>query len=174
MRGAQIHAFGFPWVEVRDGDPTALLLMSRHYTARRARAAAAESVPLILGPGEKLVLVTPCGRALFGWRRFIDHADDGSGRRQTGINCAVFRNEGAGLSSWLIRAACVHALERWPLELRVYTYVDPERVASPNPGWCFMRAGWQACGLTRGGLRILELAAPNPSALRASAFPLCG
>ncbi len=172
MRGAQ-QSFGFlPWLEVRDGDPTALLLMSRHYTARAARAASPESVPLILGPGEKYLLLSPCGRALAAWRKFIDHADDGTGSPQSGVNCAVFRNEGAGLSSALIWSAALMARARWPDERRLYTYVDPARVASSNPGWCFIRAGWRACGWTRGGLRILELVAPEPSAfgVRASAL----
>lgn len=157
MRGAQLHAFGEMWVEVPDGDPTALLLMSRHYTARPGRRVSPESIPLLVGPGEKMVLVTPCALALFAWRRFIDHADDGSGQPQEGVNCAVFRNEGLLLSSRLIQSAVLLARVRWPAERRFYTYVDPERVASQNPGWCFMAAGWRRCGKTRGGLRILEL-----------------
>ena len=58
-------------------------------------------------------------------------------------------------SSNLIRAADVIADIEWPGE-RHYTYVDPRRVRSSNPGYCFIRAGWDPCGYTRGGLRILE------------------
>lgn len=156
MRGAQISAgFGEEWVEVRDGDPTALLLFSRHYSARPGRREKPESIPLLVGPGAKMVLVSPTGDALFAWRYFMDHADDGTGEPQRGVNCAVFRNEGPALSSTLIRSAVVLARRRWPYAPRVYTYVDPARVASGFPGWCFIRAGWKRCGVTRGGLQIL-------------------
>lgn len=37
-----------------------------------------------------------------------------------------------------------------------YTYVNPEKVRSSNPGFCFLVAGWQRCGRTRSGLLILE------------------
>jgi hypothetical protein len=160
VRGLQIRAFGVDWVQVPDGDPTALLLMSRHYTARPSRLENPESIPLLVGPGEKMVLVHVTGLALFAWRRFIDHADDGTGQPQRGVNCAVFRNEGAGISSKLIRSAVAIADQRWPDAGRYYTYVDPARVDSPNAGWCFMCAGWKRCGKTRGGLRILELRRP--------------
>ena len=34
--------------------------------------------------------------------------------------------------------------------------VDPKAVRSTNPGYCFMAAGWRRCGVTKGGLIILE------------------
>ena len=110
---------------------------------------------LFVGPGEKLVLVTPCRRGLFIWRKFISR--DG----QRGVNCAVFRNEGAGLSVHLIRAADLVADKRWPGE-RHFTYVDPAATASRRSrhaqlGECFIRAGWQPCGTTKSNrLTILE------------------
>jgi hypothetical protein len=89
---------------------------------------------------------------LFVWRKFIDDAVP----KQEGVNCAVFRNEGAGLSSRLIMAADDLAWYRWPGE-RLYTYVDPKRTRHKrDPGRCFIRAGWRPCGWTKGGLRILE------------------
>ena len=36
------------------------------------------------------------------------------------------------------------AWERWPGE-RLFTYVDPNKVRSFNPGYCFLRAGWDRC-----------------------------
>jgi len=89
-----------------------------------------------------MVLLTPDARALFVWRKFI------SGDGQTGVNCAVFRNEGAGISSELIRDAMVLAWERWP-GARLYTYVNPKRIQSSNPGYCFIKAGWNRCGYTK-------------------------
>lgn len=76
--------------------------------------------------------------------------------RQRGVNCAVFRNESATLSSELIRAAEPFARARWPRAKRWYTFVDPSKIRSVNPGCCFLLAGWHRCGKTKGGLIILE------------------
>lgn len=126
------------WMEVRDGNRTAAAIYDRHYS----RNPASRGDPRCAGPGFKMVLLTPCARALFVWRKFI------SKDQQDGVNCAIFRNEGAGLSSDLIRAAMVLGWQRWPGE-RFYTYVNARRVASPNPGFCFQRAGWSRCGITK-------------------------
>ena len=100
-----------------------------------------------------MVLLTPRADALFVWRKFIDDAIP----RQTGVNCAVFRNEGPQLSSFLILEAMVLAWERWPGE-RLYTYINPKKVRRKrDPGRCFLRAGWKPCGQTMGGLLILDV-----------------
>ncbi len=136
------------WHIVRDGDYTVRTIFDRHYS--RYRYADGRDPALFVGPGQKMVLVTPCARAIFVWRKFI------SGDGQQGVNCAIFRNEGAGLSSSLILEAERVAWERWPGE-RFYTYVDPRKVASRNPGYCFIAAGWRRCGVTkRRGLLIFE------------------
>ena len=135
------------WWMTRDGDRDCLALYERHYSAYRY--ADGRERKLFVGPGEKVVLRTERADALFVWRRFID--DSG----QDGINCAVFRNEGSYLSSVLIRQADAIADCLWPGS-RHYTYVDRTKVASTNPGFCFLRAGWRRCGVTKGGLVILE------------------
>lgn len=132
-------ATGAPWIEVRDGNLTARALFDRHYS--RAKNKRADDTRIV-GPGGRMVLLTPCARALFVWRDFI------SKDAQDGINCAVFRNEGAGLASDLIVAAMTLAWERWPGK-RFYTYINPRRVRSSNPGCCFKRAGWRRCGITK-------------------------
>src|SRR5438046_2499229 len=88
------------WIEVKDGNETAMSLFLRHYTARKRR-----KIRQFIGPGNKMPLLTPDARAVFAWRKF--KSDSG----ELGVNCAVFRNEGssAGVSSDLIRAACVKA-----------------------------------------------------------------
>lgn len=140
------------WVPILDGDDEARALFDRHYS--RYVYADGRKPLLFLGPGEKLVLSTPCRRSLFAWRRF--RSADG----QTGVNCAIFRNEGAGLSSDLIREADELADRRWPGE-RHFTYVNPRAVQSRNPGYCFIMAGWNRCGITkRRKLLILERPAP--------------
>jgi hypothetical protein len=136
------------WVITKDGDDTARAIFQRHYSYRPY--ADGRRPLLFTGPGEKLVLVRGDARALFVWRRFV--SADG----QQGVNCAVFRNEGAELSSRLIREADALADARWPGE-RHYTYVAPKRIRSSNPGCCFKAAGWRACGTTKWNkLTILE------------------
>jgi hypothetical protein len=141
--------FPFPgkWRGVKDGNLCALDLYLRHYSARHYRDGRERK--LFCGPGEKMVLLTIDGKALFVWRKFV--SDDG----QKGINCAVFRNEGPFLSSDLIKEAVELAWKRWPGE-RLYTYVNPKKIRSTNPGYCFICSGWTACGKSRGGLVIME------------------
>lgn len=149
---AQPFLIGEGWMEVPDGNPTAEALFMRHYSRRpggRKRRG------LICGPGFKMVLLWPDARALFVWRRSLHRADD-----QVGVNCAVFRNEGAGLSSALIQLADAIAFARWPGE-RHFTFVDAAqttrgRAASSPAGACFVHAGWRQCGVTEKGLVILE------------------
>lgn len=139
-----------PWVLVRDGNPTAAAVYDRHYS----RNPGSRGDDRVAGPGRKMVLLTPCVRALFVWREFKTKDETAS---PGDINCAIFRNEGAGLSSELIRAAMALAWARWPGR-RLYTYVNPRRVRSPNPGYCFKRAGWRLCGVTKTRrLLILEV-----------------
>lgn len=144
----QPFLIGTGWIEVKDGNDSVREIFERHYSRRPY--ADGRTPKLVVGPGEKLLLMTACARAIFAWRKFID--DSG----QTGVNCAIFRNEGAGLSSELIRQADAIAEVRWPGERR-YTYVNPKKIASRNPGYCFLMAGWRRCGVTkRHRLLILE------------------
>jgi hypothetical protein len=156
------------WVPILDGDPAAAAMYERHYSSARSRSRRrARGTLLIMGPGYKLLLMTPCRRALFAWRKqkFVP-----------GVECAIFRNEGAGLSSDLIRAADAIADARWP-GARHYTYVDPAAVANSNAGRCFVRADWRYVRMgeskysprlrTSRGLFVLErnhLASPLASA----------
>lgn len=135
------------WWLTKDGDTDCLAMYERHYSgiARTGRRRVAQFV----GPGEPIVLRTLNGDAMFVWRRFKD--DSG----QTGINCAVFRNESAHRSSELIRQADAIADFAW-VDRRHYTYVNAEKVRSTNPGFCFIAAGWKRCAMTKSGLHILE------------------
>ena len=137
------------WVSVRDGDPRAKGLQARHYSAHLYRDGRR---PLkIMGPGEYLLLMTVDCRALFGWRLSIWREDG-----QSGVSCTIFRNEGALRSSDLIGEADAMAWQRWPEQPRHYTYVNAAKVSSPNPGYCFKRAGWVFVGKSPGGLHLLE------------------
>jgi len=142
MSEDQVH-----WIVGQDGEPALRAIYDRHYSSRWYRDG--RRPKKFVGPGEYIVLTTPTRNALLVWRKFRDK----SGQR--GINCAVFRNEGPVLSSDLIREADAIADLCWPGE-RHYTYVRPAAVASRNPGYCFLCAGWQRCGFTKNGLMIFE------------------
>lgn len=142
------------WIEVKDGDNDAFLLMSRHYSFRRYRDFRRENKSnpnrrLFIGPGEKIVLVTPCLDALFCWRFFFQFD------RTKVLHCSVFRNEGPVLSSSLIIEAEKIAVEKWGRRI-AFTYVNTKKVRSTNPGFCFLKAGWCRCGWTKRGLLILS------------------
>ena len=142
------------WWLTKDGDLDCLEMYERHYSAYIY--ADARERRQFVGPGEKWVFRSHDASAVWVWRKFIDDCIDGrTGKRQDGINCAVFRNESPVRSSDLIRQADSIADVLWP-HSRHYTYIDPEKVASTNPGYCFLMAGWRKCGRTKGGLLIME------------------
>ena len=131
---------GQNWYPLKDGDPAARTLFDKHYS--RYFYADGRSPKLFVGPGEKMVLMTNDYQALFVWRKFKSRDS------QDGVNCAVFRNEGSLLSSDLILEAEQIAWGRWPGE-RLYTYINPKKIKSANPGYCFKKAGWKFCGMTK-------------------------
>jgi hypothetical protein len=120
-------------------------LADRHYSRRTVGARQFSY------SGRKLVLRDAAGLVLFVWM-FPDPALRMDS--QTGYNCAIFRNESARRSSEIILEAERHAVGRWGPR-RMYTYVDPGRVRSPNPGYCFIAAGWRPAGRTKAGKRLL-------------------
>jgi len=136
------------WNYSRDGDPLVADLFNKHYS--RYHYKDGRQTKLFVGPGEKIVLISKNRDAIFIWRKF--HSMD----NQEGVNCSVFRNEGPILSSHLIKDAMEIAWHRWP-GARLYTYVNPEKIKSSNPGFCFKKAGWKRCGITKARkLLILE------------------
>jgi hypothetical protein len=142
------------WWLTKDGDKTCLAMYEQHYSKREYRDGRVRK--LFCGPGEKIVLRTSSGDALFVWRKFIDSCiDERTGLPQEGINCAIFRNESNIQASELVRQADRIADFCWPSE-RHYTTVNPKRVRSRNPGFCFIMAGWRRCGVTKGGLWVYE------------------
>lgn len=137
------------WYLTKDGDPIAKAIFDRHYSRRFY--ADGRQPKLFVGPGQKMVLLAHNHDALFVWRKF--KSDDG----QEGVNCAVFRNESQCLSSDMILEAerIAHGI-RWYGE-RLFTYVKSSAIKSSNPGYCFIKAGWKKCGITKHAkLVILE------------------
>ena len=136
------------WIVGQDGEDELRAIYERHYSCYKYKDG--RTVRKFTGPGETIILTTPTRTALWAWRKFRD--DSG----QQGINCAVFRNESGTRASDLIREADAIADCCWPRE-RHYTYVRSEAVRQKrNAGWCFLCAGWTACGVSKGGLLIFE------------------
>ncbi|HYC00403.1 MAG TPA: hypothetical protein VEA35_06820 [Ramlibacter sp.] len=133
-------------------EPAAREIADRHYN--RQAVGAAQFVP----PGACIVLRTSCRRAVWVTldqrAEFVDHDWPNAW-----LNC-LFRNEGAALSSLLIRQAVAATLARWPVPPinGLVTFVDPAKVRRKrDPGRCYLRAGFRRVGLTKGGLVVLQL-----------------
>jgi len=126
-------------------DQECRLLADRHYSRRTVGA------KQFCYSGRKLVLRNAEGTILFVWMN-----PDGTMRMdgQKGYNCAIFRNESERKSSEIILEAEALAFEKWGPN-RLYTYVDPRRILSKNPGYCFKRAGWIFAGVSKGGKHLL-------------------
>jgi hypothetical protein len=135
-------------------DPSAAALADRHYN--RQKIGSAQFVP----PGRCLVLIAgrPASAVwVTSWpiAAYVKHEWAGAWM------CSIFRNEGAGLSSDLIREAVAATRWRWPEvpALGLVTFVDAGKVRSKrDPGRCYLRAGFERIGTTKGGLVALGLA----------------
>jgi hypothetical protein len=112
-------------------------LFDRHYSRRPTSIGCGN----VAGPVRHLVLVAEDETAVWitSWPEF--NADGLDVWR-----CSVFRNEGKGRSSDLIRTAMQVTACAWedrPTAPAGWaTFVDRRRVRSTNPGYCFQKAGW--------------------------------
>lgn len=133
------------WVSVKKTDPRARDLADRHYSRQTPGAAC------FTPPGRCVTLLTECERAI--WAVVLNMDPAGALRWRV----AIFRNEGAGLSSDLIRSATDETHRAWldrygeiP-RVRLTTEVDPLAVRpKADPGYCFLMAGWDRIGVTAG------------------------
>lgn len=141
-------------------DPVARRIADRHYN--RQKVGSGQFVP----PGRCVVLRTPEGDAFWisSWpfAEYVKHAWGGA------WVCTAFRNESPHLSSELIREAVAATLAVWPdpPALGMVTFVDRTKVRRKrDPGRCYLRAGFERVGETKGGLVALQLlpsAMPDP------------
>ena len=122
----------------RDGDIELRELADRHYSRRHKGATK------FVGPGKIIVLRNPEGTWLFAWRKCRYRLD-----AQTGWECSIFRNESKELSSDIIRRCETY------VEGRKFTYINPLKIRSTNPGTCFLKAGWKKAGKNKSGKLIL-------------------
>ena len=153
------------WHLSHRADPKARVLADRHYNRQKIGA------PQFVPPGRCLVLYAnqPEGEAFwvtsFPFAQFVRHAWAGAWM------CSAFRNEGAGLSSDLIRQALACTRNTWePPELGMVTFVDPTKTRHKrDPGRCYLKAGFRPCGHTKGGLVALQIL---PADMPEAAAPL--
>jgi hypothetical protein len=149
-------------------DVEVLPIADRHYNRRKVGS------PQFVPPGRNIVLKTVCGRALWvsSWpfAEYVRHAWPGAW-----VN-SLFRNEGAGLSSELIREAVAVTRSVWPApELGIVTFVNADKIRRKrDPGRCYRRAGFKHVGFTAGGLWAFQMLPADmpPVALASARLPL--
>lgn len=142
------------WTLSNRADPRAIDIFDRHYSRQTEGAQ-------IAPPGRSFTLVIdPVGG--LGGALWHSSAPEYARHRWAGAwVCTVFRNEGAGLSSELIREAIAATVNAWgpPPAQGMLTFVDPTKTTPKEvPGWCFRRAGFKQDGTSEGGLIALVLA----------------
>jgi len=149
------------WEISHRADPRAVRLADLHYSRQKP------GTPQFMPPGRCLVLWQPGAVWGTSWpfAEYVKHAWAGA------WVCSIFRNEGAGRASDLIREAV--AATRWyfgePPSLGMVTFVDPQKVRHKrDPGRCFLKAGFQRCGAAKDGKLALRLA---PAAMPEAAAP---
>lgn len=139
------------WWQTTRADPAARAIADRHYNRQSIGS------PQFVPPGRCLVLRTEPADAFWvtSWpfAQYVKHAWGGAWL------CSAFRNEGAALSSDLVREAVLATCAHWPAPtLGMVTFIDPGKVRHKrDPGRCFRRAGFQPAGRTKGGLIVLQL-----------------
>lgn len=134
-------------------DARALPLADAHYNRRKIGS------PQFVPPGRCLVLLAgepPDALWVTSWpfAQYVRHAWPGAW-----VN-SLFRNQGAALSSDLIREAVAATLAAWgePPELGMVTFVDSSKTRRKrDPGRCYRRAGFHHVGFTAGGLWVLQM-----------------
>lgn len=141
------------WEQAHRSDSRCAALADRHYSRQKP------GTKQFVVPGRCLVLYarTASGEAVWvtSWpfAQYVKHAWAGA------WVCSLFRNEGAALASTLIRQAVQATLAYYgkPPENGMITFVEPKSVASPNPGYCYKKAGWTLCGAAKDGKPCLQL-----------------
>lgn len=140
------------WLVSSRADEDVLPLADRHYN--RQKPGTDQFVP----PGRCIVLKTPCLRAVWttSWpiAEYVLHDWAGAW-----VN-SIFRNEGAGLSSELIREAIAATRACWPRApgLGIVSFVDASKIRHKrDPGRCYRRAGFRHVGFTKGGLWVFQM-----------------
>jgi len=136
------------WRESWRADPAAASLADRHYNRQKPGS------PQFVPPGRCIVLSHDRAVWVTSWPfpAYVRHGWPGAW-----VN-SLFRNEGAGLSSDLIRQAVAVTRAIWPAPaLGIVSFVDADQVRHKrDPGRCYRRAGWSHVGFTAAGLYVFQ------------------
>jgi len=137
------------WARSYRADPTAVDIADRHYNRQKP------GTPQFVPPGRCLVLLGEGALWTTSWPlpEYVQHRWPGAW-----IN-SLFRKEVAGLASEFIVEAVAATRWYWPdvPELGMVTFVDPDKVESENPGYCYLMAGFERDGETEGGLLAFRM-----------------
>ena len=147
------------WEMSHRADPKAAAIADRHYNRQKIGA------PQFVPPGRCIVLYTKTstGEALWvtSWpyAQYVKHDWAGA------WICSLFRNEGAGFASDLIReaVAATKAVYGDPPTMGLVTFLDTAKVQPimthhrPTFGRTWIMAGFHPCGYTKGGLMAFQL-----------------
>jgi hypothetical protein len=133
------------WQRARRGhcDPVGLLLADGHYSRRKPGS------PQFMAPGNRIVLVSRDRQSVFGWWRPDPKRFQCAMNGLDGWTCVIFRRTGGVLASDLLLDAesGLAALAPDCGSSGMLTYVDPPKIQSPNPGYCYKVAGWLKIGM---------------------------
>lgn len=162
------------WLVSSSSDPRALAVVDGtgefteygpHYSRRTPGS------KTFTGVGQEIVLLHESARAVWAcvYQRTPTAPGSGSSRGRTGATDTrarfiwrnmLFRNLGAGLSSELIISATERTYVEWfkrygviPRE-RLRTEIGVREIRSSNPGYCYLKAGWEKGPLVRGKLYL--------------------
>lgn len=125
------------WHRVKSSDPLARAMRDRHYSTKTPGGRT------VGPPGRRLVLISDDEMALWvtHWPNanlVLDKID--------ALRCTVFRREGRRRerASVLIKEAMAFSEEYFgPAPAGWVTYVEPGKVRSQDPGYCFKMAGFE-------------------------------
>lgn len=149
-----------PWMKVFSTDSRGRALADRHYSRQKPGATR------WIKPARCVAMIVPNdGRAIAAWAsswpfpEYVKHEWAGA------WECALFRNESTMLASELILLAVAVTRHVWgdPPEGGMITFIDPAKVrptkvrGKPTWGYCYLKAGFVACGETKGGKLAFHL-----------------
>jgi len=132
-------------------DPRAVAIADRHYNRQKP------GTPQFVPPGRCIVLWQPGAVWVTSWpfAEYVKHAWPGAW-----INSIFRREYGNTKASTLIRQAIGITRNFWPdvPALGMVTFVNESKVRHKrDPGRCFIRAGFQYVGKTKGKLLAFQL-----------------